>query len=163
MEMSLDEAIKHAEKTSEEKEKDARFYTFSRPDKYRKESSEKCAAEHRQLVEWLKDYKRLLEQYPVLDKIRAKIERHKSTIDKAISEDELKIEGMKEAYADCLEIIDEYKSESRGICMTEANEVMNDFMDKLFTGDKDGAYALLRQYSEGYSVVKQLELKSNMI
>ena len=42
-------------------------------------------------------------------------------------------------------------------------DTMNDFMDKLFTGDKDGAYALLRQYSEGYSVVKQLELKSNMI
>ena len=51
-------------------------------------------------------------QEPVLDKIRAEIEGYKSTIDKAISEDELKIEGMKEAYADCLEIIDKYKAES---------------------------------------------------
>lgn len=48
----------------------------------------------------------------VLDKIRAQIDKHKSTIDKAISEDELKIEGMKEAYTDCLEIIDKYKEES---------------------------------------------------
>ena len=47
-----------------------------------------------------------------LAKIRAEIEDYKSTIDNAISEDELKIEGMKEAYTDCLEIIDEYKAES---------------------------------------------------
>ena len=48
----------------------------------------------------------------VVDNIRAEIEGYKSTIDNAISEDELKIEGMKEAYADCLEIIDKYKAES---------------------------------------------------
>lgn len=47
-----------------------------------------------------------------LDKIRSEIEWYKSTIDNAISEDELKIEGMKEAYADCLKIIDNYKVES---------------------------------------------------
>lgn len=51
---------------------------------------------------------------PYLDKIRAKIQGYKSTIDNAISEDELKIEGMKEAYSDCLEIIDKYKAESEG-------------------------------------------------
>ena len=39
-----------------------------------------------------------LEQESMLDKIKAEIEEYKSTIDKAISEDELKIEGMKEAY-----------------------------------------------------------------
>ena len=48
----------------------------------------------------------------VLDNIRAEIEKYKSTIDNAISEDELKIEGMKEAYTDCLNIIDKYKAES---------------------------------------------------
>lgn len=53
---------------------------------------------------------KLLEQELILDKIRAEIEGYKSTIDKAISEDELKIEGMKEAYVDCLEIIDKYKA-----------------------------------------------------
>lgn len=50
----------------------------------------------------------------VLDKIRAEIKGYESTIDNAISEDELKIEGMKEAYVDCLEIIDKYKAESEG-------------------------------------------------
>ena len=49
---------------------------------------------------------------PILDKIRAEIDEYKSTIDKAISEDELKIEGLKEAYTDCLKLIDKYKAES---------------------------------------------------
>lgn len=48
----------------------------------------------------------------LLDKIRAEIDKRKSTIDKAISEDESKIEGLKEAYTDCLEIIDKYRAES---------------------------------------------------
>lgn len=48
----------------------------------------------------------------VLDKIKSDIEEYKSTIDNAISEDELKIEGMKEAYTDCLEIIDKYRAET---------------------------------------------------
>ena len=56
-----------------------------------------------------------LERESVLDKIRDEIEGYRSTIDNAISEDELKIEGMKEAYADCLKIIDKYKeSEGKG-------------------------------------------------
>jgi hypothetical protein len=50
-------------------------------------------------------------QYSILDKIRAEIEGYKSTIDNAVSEDELKIEGMKEAYADLVDIIDKYKAE----------------------------------------------------
>lgn len=53
-----------------------------------------------------------LETEPILDKIRADIERYKSNIDNAISEDELKIEGMKEAYADCIKIIYKYRTES---------------------------------------------------
>ena len=44
-----------------------------------------------------------------IEQIRAEIEEYKSTIDNAISEDELKIEGMQEAYNDCLDIIDKYK------------------------------------------------------
>ena len=52
-----------------------------------------------------------LDQESSIDKIRAEIEGYRSTIDNAISEDELKIEGMKEAYADCLKIIDKYKEE----------------------------------------------------
>lgn len=45
--MTLDEAIKHAEEVADY-------------DCYNEEQI-KCAEEHRQLAEWLKDYKRLLE------------------------------------------------------------------------------------------------------
>lgn len=60
--MTLDEAIKHAMQVAEEQEKDERFYTMSRPDKERRDSCKKCAAEHRQLAEWLKELKQLREQ-----------------------------------------------------------------------------------------------------
>lgn len=63
----------------------------------------KIYEEHKLILE-------LLEQESALDKIRDEIEEYKSTIDYAW-EDDLKIEAMKEAYADCLKIIDEYKAE----------------------------------------------------
>ncbi len=50
----------------------------------------------------------------IFAKIRAKIEEYKATIDRAVSEDKSKIKGMKEAYADCLEIIDKHLSEVEG-------------------------------------------------
>ena len=61
--MTLDEAIKHAEEVAEENEK----FCFKKNGKggYFNEDTDwdnkKCAEEHRQLAEWLKDYKRLLE------------------------------------------------------------------------------------------------------
>ena len=65
--------------------------------------------EHTVLVLKIKNGKPLDD---VFDEIRTEIEEYRSTIDNAISEDELKIKGMKEAYTDCLEIIDKYKTES---------------------------------------------------
>lgn len=65
---AIDEAIKHYEEEEEEKEKDARFYSVSRPDKERKEYSIKRANECRQLAEWLKELKaarRVLEGYGI--------------------------------------------------------------------------------------------------
>jgi hypothetical protein len=61
----------------------------------------------------------------ILDNIRAEIEGYKSTIDKSISEDELKIEGMKEAYTDLVNIIDKYKVEMRGNedCLKALDEI----------------------------------------
>ena len=63
--MTLDEAIKHAEEVAEENNKCAEHIR----DKMKSEIAlsnatecETCADEHRQLAEWLKDYKRLLEQ-----------------------------------------------------------------------------------------------------
>ena len=61
-----------------------------------------------------------LEQDSILNKVRAKIEVYKLATDHAISEDELKIEGMKEAYINCLEIIDRLIAESE-----EYNEKRN--------------------------------------
>lgn len=53
--MTLDEAIRHTEEVVE------RLETSCKRD-WMGEDDERCASEHRQLVEWLKDYKRLLEQ-----------------------------------------------------------------------------------------------------
>ncbi len=59
--MTLDEAIKHCQEVAEENQAiaDACDYYGDNMAK-----CEKCADEHRQLAEWLKDYKRLLEQQP---------------------------------------------------------------------------------------------------
>ena len=69
--MTLDEAIKHAEEVATKQENNAKGYP--RPNKSVKGSGRKynaylkCAEEHRQLAEWLKDYKRLLEQEPICE------------------------------------------------------------------------------------------------
>lgn len=44
----------------------------------------------------------------VLSEIRVEIEQYRDSLDKAISEDELTIDGMKKAYNDVLEIMDRY-------------------------------------------------------
>ena len=62
--MTLDEAIKHAEEVAEENEK----FCFKKNGKggYFNEDTDwnnkKCAEEHRQLAEWLKELKQLREQ-----------------------------------------------------------------------------------------------------
>ena len=58
---------------------------------------QRCAEEHKQISEWLKELKRLKEQELILDKIRAEI--------KAMS-------GDIETISDVLTIIDKYKAES---------------------------------------------------
>lgn len=80
--ISLDEAIKHAEKVAEEKESEAQNLEYSKLDwKYEANQCSECAKEHRQLAEWLKDYKRLLEQEPCEDAISRQavleFERHR--------------------------------------------------------------------------------------
>ena len=59
--MTLDEAIKHAEEVAEEKENEGKLLCQSEGSSI---GCLMCAEEHRQLAEWLKDYKRLLEQEP---------------------------------------------------------------------------------------------------
>lgn len=68
--MTLEEAIKHAEEVAEENQrvvdtKDVTIDMLFCDDEEIKErltNYKRCAEEHRQLAEWLKDYKRLLEQ-----------------------------------------------------------------------------------------------------
>ena len=64
--MTLDEAIKHAEEVADghDRIKQIKAVTLEEC---------KCASEHRQLAEWLKDYKRLLEQEPCEDCISRQV------------------------------------------------------------------------------------------
>lgn len=70
--MTLEEAIKHAEEVAEEQEKEAKEWResqvrkceiirFAEMDYTHENECKACAEEHRQLAEWLKDYKRLLD------------------------------------------------------------------------------------------------------
>lgn len=61
--MTLDEAIKHCEEVADSCKYNAKLWDMT--DAYESHVAcgiGKCAEEHRQLAEWLKDYKRLLEQ-----------------------------------------------------------------------------------------------------
>ena len=62
--MTLDEAIVHCEDVAQQNETLANQYSKKEQNHpvERWDSCEKCASEHRQLAEWLKDYKRLKEQ-----------------------------------------------------------------------------------------------------
>ena len=53
--MTIEEAIKHAEEVAEEKEKEGKLLCDSEAGSI---GCLKCAEEHRQLAEWLKELKR---------------------------------------------------------------------------------------------------------
>jgi hypothetical protein len=82
--MTLDEAIKHSEEVAEGYEEDISKWEYTLSEYRKRECVEQttiprcekalnrckqCASEHRQLAEWLRDYKRLLEQEPSGDLI----------------------------------------------------------------------------------------------
>jgi len=71
--MTLDEAIKHSEEMAEEQEKMAKEWhenqirkckliPFAEMDYTHENECKKCAEEHRQLAEWLRELRRLKEQ-----------------------------------------------------------------------------------------------------
>lgn len=113
--MTLNEAIRHCEEVAKEQEN-----KFSTSGEFLGDNADcqKCAAEHRQLAEWLKDYKRLLEQEPCGKCIEFKryakemgfeIE-YEPTLDKVRAEIE-EIETYDGIYVDrayVLQIIDKY-------------------------------------------------------
>lgn len=76
--MTLDEAIRHAEKIAKEQMQridnlsDIPMFGGSDEDIKLIEKCEKYAEEYRQLAEWLRDYKRLKEQEPSGDLIQKK-------------------------------------------------------------------------------------------
>lgn len=74
--MTIEGAIKHCEEVAKEQDKlckrydDASGYSRYHDEAIRTTDAKRCegcAEEHRQLAEWLKDYKRLLEQEPCED------------------------------------------------------------------------------------------------
>ena len=132
--MTLDEAIKHAEEVAEENQRvvdtgivfdDVTIDEFYCDDTEviaeHLVSCETCAEEHRQLAEWLKDYKRLLEQEPVLDKIKDEIETEYGQCDICeyfedydYEENDISEYRPIGNIADVLQIIDKYKAEMKG-------------------------------------------------
>ncbi len=115
--MTLDEAIKHVEEIAEENQRvvdtgivfdDVTIGMFYCDDTEVIEEHlanyQKCADEYQQLSEWLKDYKRLLEQEPILDKIRAEIEQITDTMGVSYNQYVSKI--------DVLQVIDKYNAKS---------------------------------------------------
>jgi len=73
--VTIDEAIKHAEEVAEEKEKYIKRIYETSPVEERflfgeeEDECKKCAEEHRQLAEWLRELKKLKEQEPYGDTI----------------------------------------------------------------------------------------------
>lgn len=58
--MTIDEAIEHEIKIAEMHESDVKYAKLAKSPTSVIDLHKKCAAEHRQLAEWLKDYKKLL-------------------------------------------------------------------------------------------------------
>lgn len=111
--MTLDEAIKHCEEVAEENEEiykaHCRIYSKEVVEKYPSPPCKKCAKEHRQLAEWLKELKWLREQEPILGKIRAEIMDWQTDI----HDNEHDAESHDFVFERIYEIIDEYKEREK--------------------------------------------------
>ena len=69
-------------------------------------------------IKYRKEARRYKRKYGELiravENIKAEIKAYKDSVDKAISEDELKREGMKLAYQDSINIIDKHTEDNDG-------------------------------------------------
>ena len=102
--LTIDEAIQHAEKVAQENELCIRCnddFNFSQP-KWRK-----CALEHRQLAEWLKDYRRLL---GAIEDIKLEIKEYRYGDEEASETDKDRAEAYNFGLEKALEIIDKHTS-----------------------------------------------------
>ena len=113
MEITLDEAIRHAEEVAEENQRvvdtgivfgdvtiDTLYCDDTEVIEEHLANYQRCAQEHRQLAAWLKELKQLKEQESVLNKIRAEIDQY-------LFQNEFGLEYRKEVS----QIIDKYKAE----------------------------------------------------
>ena len=81
--MTLDEAIIHCEEVAENKEQAVYdLIAFGYSTKEERDECIKCADEHRQLANWLKDYKRLLEKEDTFSNIKCSTCKHNETSEK---------------------------------------------------------------------------------
>ena len=88
--MTIEEAIQHCMDIAETQEMCS--------------NGKKCAEEHRQLAEWLKELKALKEQTDTLNKIRAEIDNAKLPTNQ--------MSFFRDGINYALQIIDKYKAES---------------------------------------------------
>ena len=109
--MTLEEAIKHAEEVAEEHTKYNRYGGF--------EGCDECAEEHRQLAEWLKDYKRLLEQQPCEDTIS-----RQAAIDATWSEP---------SYTDPLNVLTEVRDRLKALPSAQPEPLSDAYMKAVWT------------------------------
>lgn len=123
--MTIDEAISHAEEVAEEQEKSCEVYGSLKkhhPNIYERLTAEnnekecaKRAAEHRQLAEWLTDYKELKNsigavKLELLKEAQAELEKRGNMLHDAIAELEEAKRLLKMAVEDINECVDCFKS-----------------------------------------------------
>ena len=89
--MTLDEVIKHTKEVEKENQRvvdtgivfndvtiDMLYCDDTEVIEEHLANYQRCAEEYRQIAEWLEDYKQLLKQKPILDKIREIVDEWKS-------------------------------------------------------------------------------------
>lgn len=123
--MTLDDAIKHAEEVAEKEEEhiNKTFATFGEDRVlFNKEENEckKCAEEHRQLAEWLKELKQFKESAIQLEKVKQAREDIENEVKfwsnpsgtKLLPSVKAVRYGKVNSYKHCLEILDKLIEES---------------------------------------------------
>ena len=114
--MDIDEAIKHAEEVAEQNEKQAEIFNNPRYSNYGKaEECAECAAEHRQLAEWLKELK---QRRQAIEDIKAEIEIEIQDCQIPQGHDAW-WNGKKYGLEDALEIIDKHISGAKMVAPQE--------------------------------------------
>ncbi len=137
--MTLDEAIKHAEEVAYQKDLESGFDTdnerYAMTDKERADCKE-CAAEHRQLAEWLKELKDYKERIPSYEAGYNDAKR------------EIALSGE---YQRAYERGKKDAEQTRWIPVSEKYEHHIDHTDCIWYGDDSGCPVTCSQYRDGWN------------